>query len=121
MPVRVRRRMDTADWKRGWSAPWRGGSVFHTEEILMLRSWKLATLAVGLAAVALVGRADAGLIPTNVSVTPDGSNFRWTYAVVVTTDVKVNPGDYFTIYDFGGIVPGGVGGLAKIAHLVSPP
>ncbi len=86
----------------------------------MLRSWKLAILAVGLAAVALVGRADAGLIPTNVSIAPDGSNFRWTYAVVVTTDVKVNPGDYFTIYDFGGIVPGGVGGLDKIANVVAP-
>ena len=59
-------------------------------------------------ALALVGRTEAGLIPTNVSITPDGGNFRWTYAVVVTTDVKVNPGDYFTIYDFGGLVPGSV-------------
>ena len=28
--------------------------------------------------------------------------------MVVTTDVKVNPGDSFTIYDFGGLVTGSV-------------
>jgi len=68
---------------------------------------KFAVFAI-LAGLALVGRTQAGLIPTNVSITPDGGNFRWTYAVVVTTDVKVNPGDYFTIYDFGGLVPGSI-------------
>src|SRR6516225_2918885 len=99
----------------------RGGIL--TEESLMLNSWKLAILALGLAAVALGGRADAGLIPTNVSVVADGSNFRWTYAVVVTTDVKVNPGDYFTIYDFGGLVPGGPGpgsGTGPLGNVVAP-
>jgi hypothetical protein len=68
--------------------------------------WIFGVLA-ALAGVLAAGSAQAGLIPTNVSITPDGSNFRWTYAVVVTTDVKVNPGDYFTIYDFGGLVGGG--------------
>src|SRR5262245_7258282 len=63
-----------------------------------------------LVTAALVGSAalapsvKAGMIPTTVSVTPDGSNFRWTYGVVVTTDVNVNKGDSFTIYDFGGLV-----------------
>jgi hypothetical protein len=65
--------------------------------------WKLAA-AVILAGV-LAPQAKAGLIPVNVSVHPDSGNFRWTYAVVVTTDVKVNPGDFFTIYDFDGLIP----------------
>jgi len=75
----------------------------------MLRSWKVAVLLAAVAAAALAPQARAGLIPTLVTVTPDGSNFRWTYAVVVTTDVQVNPGDYFTIYDFGGLVGGPLG------------
>src|SRR5262245_30415812 len=70
----------------------------------MHRTSRVVILVVALAALAAGSRAEAGLIPTNVSVTPDGSNFRWTYAVVVTTDVKVNSGDYFTIYDFGALV-----------------
>src|SRR5262245_8261892 len=78
----------------------------------MRRSTKVLVLLAAAVALAVASRAEAGLIPTNVSVQPDGENFRWTYAVVVTTDVKVNPGDYFTIYDFGGKVGGafGVGG-----------
>src|SRR4030095_10783499 len=52
--------------------------------------------------------AQAGMIPTNVSVTSDGDNFRWTYAVVVTTDVKVNPRGSVTIYDFAGLVQGSI-------------
>jgi hypothetical protein len=72
---------------------------------MMRGGCKIAVFAL-LGALAMVGRSEAGLIPTNVSITPDGGNFRWTYAVVVTTDVKVNPGDYFTIYDFGGMISG---------------
>jgi hypothetical protein len=68
----------------------------------MFRLTKLA-LAAALMGAALAPAARAGMIPTAVSVTPDGNNFRWTYGVVVTTDVQVNPGDSFTIYDFGGL------------------
>ena len=68
--------------------------------------WKVAVLMAGFAGLIATPTAEAGLIPTNVSVTPDGPNFRWTYAVVVTTDVAVNHGDFFTIYDFGGLVAG---------------
>ena len=65
------------------------------------QGWMVAAvLGVAFAAPA----SQAGMIPTNVTVAADGGNFRWTYAVVVTTDVKVNPGDSFTIYDFGGLV-----------------
>src|SRR5262245_24246639 len=59
----------------------------------MRRPWLSAIFV--FAGLFAAGHAQAGLIPTNVSITPDGSNFRWTYAVVVTTDVKVNPNDYF--------------------------
>jgi hypothetical protein len=67
----------------------------------------LLTAALASAAL-LMQSARAGMIPTQVSVTPDGSNFRWTYGVVVTTDVNVNPGDSFTIYDFGSLVSGSI-------------
>lgn len=66
------------------------------------------TRMVFLAAVALVGfaatSARAGLLPVNVSVNPEGDNFRWTYNIVLPTDSQLRSGDYFTIYDFGGLV-----------------
>ena len=52
--------------------------------------------------------ARAGLLPVNVSVTPEGGNFQWTYAVVLPTDSQLRSGDYFTIYDFGGLVAGSI-------------
>lgn len=75
-------------------------------------SWRQSKC--GLAAVALLGllaiapAVRAGMIPTQVSVVPDAGKWRWTYAVVVTTDVQVNPGDSFTIYDFAGLVGGSI-------------
>src|SRR5437763_3212194 len=77
----------------------------------MIRNfYKAVALVAAVLGVAIAAQsAQAGMIPTSVSVTPDGSDFRWTYAVVVTTDVKVNPGDYFTIYDFGGLAGTGAG------------
>ena len=59
-------------------------------------------LACGLAA-----DARAGLLPVSVAVVPEAGNFRWTYAVVLPTDMQLQSGDYFTIYDFAGRVPGG--------------
>jgi hypothetical protein len=32
--------------------------------------------------------------------------YRFTYAIVLPTDAVLRPGDYFTIYDFDGFVPG---------------
>lgn len=58
------------------------------------------TLALG-----LVGSANAGLLPVNVTVTPDGDNYRFTYGVVLTSDSVLTNGDFFTIYDFEGFVP----------------
>ena len=51
--------------------------------------------------------ARAGLLPTSVVVVPEAGDFRWTYAVVLPSDMQLQSGDYFTIYDFGGRVPGG--------------
>jgi hypothetical protein len=64
----------------------------------------LATLVLTSGLLAFTATAQAGLIPNKVTVTPDGEQFRWTYNVVVTSDVYVKPGDYFTIYDFAGPV-----------------
>jgi len=50
--------------------------------------------------------ARAGLVPVQVSVIPDGGMYRFTYAIVLPTDSVLRPGDYFTIYDFDGFVPG---------------
>jgi len=56
-------------------------------------------------ALALVGgtAARAGLLPVSVTITPDGGNYRWTYAIVLPTDTQLRAGDFFTIYDFAGL------------------
>lgn len=67
----------------------------------MLRSrWLLAVLTL----VGLSLPARAGLLPVNVTVLPEGDAWRWTYSVVIPTDQYVTSGDYFTIYDFDGLV-----------------
>ncbi|MGL6076544.1 MAG: PEP-CTERM sorting domain-containing protein [Fimbriiglobus sp.] len=61
-------------------------------------------IALGLAAFGS-GSAKAGLLPVAVSVTPEAGNYRWTYAIVLPTDSQLQNGNYFTIYDFRGLVP----------------
>ena len=77
---------------------------------MIRRTWiaRVLTLAVATGAtVALTARsADAGLLPVSVTVQPADNNFRWTYSVVLPTDMKLQAGNYFTIYDFAGYVPG---------------
>lgn len=70
------------------------------------RTWIARLFAAAAVAVVCGASASAGMLPTSVTITPDGGNFRWTYAVVLPTDMKLQAGDYFTIYDFAGIVPG---------------
>jgi hypothetical protein len=71
------------------------------------RRSKILLIAAAFAAVlATAPAARAGMIPVSVSVQPDNNNFRWTYGVIVTTDVNVRPGDSFTIYDIGGMTAG---------------
>ncbi len=74
----------------------------------MSRGTFFSRLVVGaVAAVALAsGQAQAGLLPTSVSVFPEAGNYRWQYAIVLPTDMKLQSGNYFTIYDFAGLVPG---------------
>lgn len=66
----------------------------------MMRSKWLA-LALGAVLAAATG-AQAGLLPTSVTVFPEAGNFRWQYAIVLPTDSQLKSGDYFTIYDFAG-------------------
>jgi hypothetical protein len=66
---------------------------------------RLATLTAVAALLATSNPAAAGLLPVRVSVTAEGDKFRWTYAVVLPSDAMLRSGDYFTIYDFGGLVP----------------
>jgi len=73
----------------------------------MVRKTWMVRLLTAAAAVGLAGTANAGLLPTNVSVDAEAGNFRWTYAIVLPTDMKLQSGNYFTIYDFGGYMPGG--------------
>ncbi len=75
----------------------------------MTRGTLIARLfATAAAAVVVAGNAAAGLLPANEpSVTAEGGNYRWTYAIVLPTDMKLQSGNFFTIYDFAGYIPGG--------------
>ena len=70
-------------------------------------SWMTRTMLAGLAALGLAQSASAGLLPVSVTITPEAGNFRWTYAIVLPTDMKLQAGNYFTIYDFNGYKAGG--------------
>jgi hypothetical protein len=73
----------------------------------MIRRNSIARLfAAAIAVAALASPVSAGIIPASVTITPEAGNYRWTYSVVLPTDMKLQAGDYFTIYDFGGLVPG---------------
>jgi len=56
-----------------------------------------------LVAMAVIARAD--IIPSFDSIVPNGSNFQFNYTATVTADQRVETGDFFTIYDFNGLVP----------------
>ena len=71
---------------------------------MALRSWNRSLAALVL--VVLAARAEAGLLPTSSSAQADGSNTRYTYGVVLTSDSTLKTGDFFTVYDFPGAVTG---------------
>lgn len=73
---------------------------------MIRQNWVARLFAAAVAVVVLAVPARAGLLPVSVSVQPEAGNFRWTYSVVLPTDMKLQAGDYFTIYDFCGYVPG---------------
>lgn len=60
--------------------------------------------------LALGPAASAGILPGVVSRAADGANTRFSYAVVLPTDTQLKAGNYFTIYDFDGYVPGSATG-----------
>jgi hypothetical protein len=68
-------------------------------------------LSLAVAALAsLVPAARADIVPpTNgPSMTQEGNFYRYTYSVTAASATTVSVGDYFTIYSFGGFVPGSV-------------
>jgi len=69
-------------------------------------TWIRRLLAAMVVTVAITSQANAGLLPALVTPIPEAGNFRWTYAIVLPTDMKLQSGNYFTIYDFAGYVPG---------------
>ena len=73
---------------------------------MIRRNWIARLFAAALVAAGISAPAQAGLLPVSVSVQPEAGNFRWTYSVVLPTDMQLQAGNYFTIYDFGGYVPG---------------
>lgn len=77
---------------------------------MIRRTWIARIFAATLLAVATTTTASAGLLPVSVSIQPEAGNFRWTYSVHLPTNMKVESGSYFTIYDFGGYV-GGTGSV----------
>jgi hypothetical protein len=50
--------------------------------------------------------ARGNIIPTLSSIAPSGADFTWNYSANVTVDQMIEPGDYFTIYDFGNFLAG---------------
>lgn len=73
---------------------------------MIRRNWIARLFAAALAAVVIATPARAGLLPVSVSIQPEAGNFRWTYSVVLPTDMKLQAGNYFTIYDFGSYIDG---------------
>ncbi|HLV80596.1 MAG TPA: hypothetical protein VKT32_09955 [Chthonomonadaceae bacterium] len=52
------------------------------------------------------GLSRADIIVKDPTVTSHGSNFTWSYDVTLTNDEIIKPGNFLTIYDFAGFVPG---------------
>lgn len=73
---------------------------------MIRRTWITRLFTAAVAIVVSAGTADAGLLPVSVTVQPEAGNFRWTYSVVLPTDMKLQAGSYFTIYDFAGYQAG---------------
>ena len=70
---------------------------------------KYFSILVALTAFAVAARAD--IIPTLDSISPGGVHgiFFWNYTANVTANQTIEPGDFFTIYDFSSMQPTGTG------------
>ena len=68
---------------------------------------KLLISGIFVVAVAGLSVVRADIIPTFVGTsTLDQQNTIWSYTVNITAEQSANPGDFFTIYDFGNFIPG---------------
>ncbi len=63
---------------------------------------RLVIASLSLAVLATTIRA--GILPTSLTVTPMSGGYQYSYDVVLSSNSVVKPGDYFTIYDMGGLV-----------------
>ncbi len=74
---------------------------------MISRNWIARLFTVSAIALSVSATpANAGLLPVSVTVQPEAGNFSWTYSVVLPTNMQLQSGAYFTIYDFAGYVPG---------------
>src|SRR5947208_17069670 len=73
---------------------------------MIRRNWIARLFAAAVVVAVAAAPARAGLLPVSVTVQPEAGNFRWTYSVVLPTDMKLQAGNYFTIYDFAGYQKG---------------
>src|SRR5262245_3502977 len=83
------------------------GTVSRRRDLMLRTRTLLASLLSAGLSLTAGSAAHAGMIAES-SVTPFGSQFMWTYNVEVTNKTHFKPGDYFTIYDFQGALPGSV-------------
>lgn len=58
-----------------------------------------------LALVLCMGTAQAGLLPVS-TMAPEGGDHRYAYDIGLQSGSVLKPGDFFTIYDFAGLVSG---------------
>lgn len=67
-------------------------------------------LCAAAAILAVAGTANAAIIPTLESVTPDGSDYLWSYQGTLAGDegVSASNGSRLVIFDFAGYVPGSI-------------
>ena len=73
----------------------------------MIRSFRTGiAVAVALALFVSLPSLRAGLLPVSATSTPMGDSTRFAYGIVLTSDSVLKTGDYFTVYDFAGYVPG---------------
>jgi hypothetical protein len=81
--------------------PGSGRPQGEQEMALRLRKTWLAALAF----VVLAAHADAGLLPVASSVNANNNGtYTYTYGVVLTSDSSLKTGDYFTVFDFQGMI-----------------
>ena len=66
-----------------------------------MRNFTLGIIAV----LVSVAAARADIIPTFNGVVDGQTGFIWNYSASLTDEQNANNGDFFTIYDFGSIVP----------------